>query len=129
MLDMTNTHPYDGINFIPPAAALKVDVENKITGQTLDDKVLALIDSGADLTNIPATVAMSLGLQPIDFIEVGDYSGKSHGDKPVYEVRVIIDAISFDVDAAETEGEFLIGRDLINNVKLTLDGPRFEFTL
>jgi predicted aspartyl protease len=126
---MVNVHPYDRVNFNPPAPALVVGVQNAFTGEQLTTNVLALIDSGADGSQIPEEIADSLGLQPVTRIEVVDFAGNSHGMRAVYDVRIIIDSIPFSVQAAETEGDFLIGRDLINTIRLVLDGPKLEFTL
>jgi len=124
---MTRTHPYDR-TFTPPMPALMVDVEDLVTGKRHSNE-LAIVDSGADRTNIPARVANNIGAQPVGSIDVYDFQGNFQGTKALYRVRIIIDGVPFNVRASETDGELLIGRDLLNMIYLTLNGPKLEFTL
>lgn len=85
-------------------------------------EVEALIDSGASGTLIPESIAEQLALQPMNKTIMKDFQGKVIGEKPVYHIKVIIDSLEFNVDAAETEGFAIIGRDVLNKITTTLQG-------
>jgi len=84
----------------------------------------ALLDSGASGTMIPRRVADELGLQKTGMSKTYDYQGKFTGEKPVYVVTVSCDSMNNNVSAVETDGFAIIGRDILNTIKFTLDARR-----
>jgi len=84
----------------------------------------ALIDSGASGTMIPKDVAEELALLEIRKSDSYDFEGNHKGRKPVYVVTVSCDNLSQNVQAVETNGIPIIGRDILNTLQLTLRGPQ-----
>ena len=84
----------------------------------------ALIDSGASGTMISKDIAAKLALVEIRKSKSYDYEGNFTGIKPVYVVTVSCDNLSHNVEAVETNGFPIIGRDIINTLQLTLRGPQ-----
>lgn len=108
-------------SFDPPASVLPV----RIGG--LDDHAPAamlrmLVDTGADCTLIPARIAKSLRLPLIDKIEIMGVGGKTMA-APVHAARVRLGALRAIARLVALGDESLLGRDLLNRLVLTIDGP------
>jgi len=84
----------------------------------------SLIDSGASATFIPADVADELALVELRRSPVFDFQGNPVGTKPVYVVTITCDTLSHNVQAIETDGFPIIGRDILNTLDLTLRGTQ-----
>ncbi len=84
----------------------------------------ALLDSGASGTMIPEDVAEELALEKIKMAKTYDYKGTFTGEKPVYVVTVSCDSMTNNVEAIETPGIAIIGRDILNTIKFSLDARR-----
>ncbi len=89
----------------------------------------ALIDSGSSGTLIPEFIAEQLALIPINRAIMRDYQGKVTGEKSVYHIKVTIDSLEFNVDAAETEGNAIIGRDVLNKITTILQGVQQKWVM
>lgn len=123
-----NTYAYDQ-TLNPPAPVLKISVKNAYTDQEINN-IFALIDSGADSSTIPKLLATRLHLIPHDFIQSYDYEGKSHGEVPVYYLTFSFGTFSFDVEPTGTDADcILIGRDILNQIRLLLDGRNLIFSI
>jgi hypothetical protein len=123
-----NTYPYDE-NLEPPAPAFRISVRSEFTHRE-ESEIFALIDSGADHSTIPKSLAMTLQLIPHDFRECYDFEGKYHGVVPVYYVTLVFGSFSFNVESSEVDAnELLIGRDVLNQIRLLLDGKNLNFTI
>lgn len=120
---------YDAIWFDPPAPLAQVTLRNPHSTETISD-VPMLLDSGADVTLVPATFANELGL-------IADEDEK-------YELMGFDGSISF-ASVVRLEmlflnktfrGRFLLidqewgvlGRDILNLVILLLDGPNLTWS-
>lgn len=86
--------------------------------------LLALVDSGADGSQIPDVTAQALGLQQIDTQTVIDANGNSQ-DRPVYVVNAEFEGFTFDfVEVVGSDYPIaLVGRDVLNELITTLNGP------
>jgi len=84
----------------------------------------ALLDSGASGTFIPRSVADELALQKIRMSKTYDFQGNFTGEKPVYVVTVSCDSMINNVEAIETDGFAIIGRDILNTIIFTLNARR-----
>jgi hypothetical protein len=119
---------YDSSRFNPPAPIAQVTLRNPDTGLSLTD-VPMLLDTGADISLIPAFAADAIGLTRI--------RGKE------YELQGFGGGLS---TAAATTGELLfcrrtfsgqflivdepvgiLGRNVLNAIPLVLHGPRLEW--
>ena len=84
---------------------------------------VALLDTGADTTVIDATTALNAELVSIDSIPFLRYDQKNI-NSPTFEVEVVLDGVgSWPLRVA------VIGRDILNDLVLTYDGPARIVTL
>jgi predicted aspartyl protease len=93
-------------------------------------EILALVDTGADGTQIPNPTAEGLELEQIDTIWTRDAHNRTR-ESPVYYAH--LEFAGFEFPAVLVVGEdypiALIGRDVLNELITTLNGPAraFEF--
>lgn len=108
----------------PPAPFALVTV-GRPDGTTRATDVPAKVDSGADRTVSPAALAMELRL---DEVERREFEGLGGHRMTLTLVRVLLAIRScpdVEVAAAASDGEpyILLGRDVLNNFRVVLDGP------
>lgn len=118
--------PYLTIGGPPASPSLKIAV---YSGKTKDVE-LALIDTGANATAINARLVDSLGLQ-----KVGEHRVSGPIGKEVLRPFFVID-LDFLGHRYKSHPAFLsdrpyviIGRDILNDYRITLDGPRLRFSV
>jgi hypothetical protein len=120
---------YDGVLFSPPAPLANVTLRHPTSGNTVSG-VKMLIDSGADVTLLPANCIEQLG-------EIG------HANGDVYELmafdgtKSMAPAVSMELLflGKTFRGRFLVvdqhwgvlGRNIVNNLRLLFDGPRLAW--
>ena len=117
--------------FTPPAPVVAVDLVT-LDGSAAVSGVAAIVDTAADRTIIPLDFLHQLKLRP-----VAQARAQGFGTAPfvvdVYELRVVIpnvcDVIVRAVEHAN-ETKILLGRDVLNQLAFTFDGPNgfIEFT-
>jgi predicted aspartyl protease len=116
---------YDSENFDPPAPVAYVTLRNPSTGVSLFD-VPMLIDTGADATLLPQEYVEQLGIEPDENVlyEVQGFDGEIKFAKMAkLELHFLERKFS---------GQFLLldqpmgilGRNILNAVRILLDGPR-----
>jgi len=120
--------PYEGEWLSPPGPVARVQVRNRVTGQTLPD-VQLLIDSGADVTLIPrhAVDALQIEALPGEGYGLVGFDG-SKSTAPVVRLDLVFCQRLF-------RGRFLLidqqvgilGRNVLNALPLFLDGPRLQW--
>jgi len=119
---------YDAENFEPPAPVAYVTLRNPATGVFISD-VPMLIDTGADATLLPSDAVNQLGIfveENSDF-EVQVFDGEIK--------RLKLAKLELYFLGKKFAGEYLLvdrpigilGRNILNNVKLLLDGPRAKW--
>ena len=89
------------------------------------------MDSGADRTVIPMALVEELTLPQAGVIEVAGLN-QAASMMPVYVVQIGIGdlpAVVADVVGAVGEQYVLLGRDVLNGYRVTLDGPGLIFTI
>ena len=87
----------------------------------------ALVDTGAEISVIPAQLASDLRLPVIGEVTVGGVSGADR--VPLYGVELEVAGIKVQVEAAGMGFHTLIGRDVINRWTLVLRGPEETLVL
>ena len=120
--------PYDGASFDPPAPVARVVLRNREDGTQWVD-VPMLIDSGADVTIIPATATQQLGVRPTPNrqYELMGFDG-SIRTVPTVEVDLILFGRTYRGQFLLLEQEWgILGRNILNTLRLVLDGPRLEW--
>ena len=115
---------YDAENFDPPAPVAHVSLRNPETGASLSS-IPMLIDTGADVTLLPASYVEQLGIKPVRDIayEIQGFDGESKLANMV-ELELVFLGNKF-------SGQFLLidqpigilGRNILNVLSLTFDGP------
>lgn len=121
---------YDSSLFSPPAPVARVTLRNPQTGVTLAD-IPMLIDSGADVTLLPQASVEFLGIAADihTAYELTSFDGSQSSAQAV-RADLLFQRKTF-------KGEFLIihqevgyiGRDLLNHLVLTLDGPGLNWEI
>jgi predicted aspartyl protease len=86
----------------------------------------AKVDSGADRTVLPKRLAEQLHL---DEVEQRDFAGLGGHRVNMAIVQVLLtirECTPIEVNAATNDGEpyILLGRDVLNNFRVVLDGPK-----
>ncbi len=115
---------YDAENFEPPAPVAHVTIRNPATGVLLSE-IPMLIDTGADATLLPSNAVEQLGVKPeedTDF-EVQVFDGEIKWLRLAKLELYFLDK--------KFSGEYLLidrsigilGRNILNNVRILLDGP------
>jgi predicted aspartyl protease len=114
-------------NVEPPAPFLDVTVQHPTTRQQLPFP--AKLDTGADISAIPATAAEQLRLLSVRSIPIEGYNSKAVF-VPTYAVAMNIAGARFRLEVIViTEPYVLIGRDVLNYFYARLNGPDLTFDL
>jgi predicted aspartyl protease len=114
----------------PPAAVLDVTIVNPfIKGQPRING-RGVVDSGAFKSVIPQTWASQIELLPITEIVTIGYDGKEQ-KQPASIANIVINGHVFEYAEVLLIKRYtaLIGRDILNQLKLTLDGPHLQFDI
>lgn len=115
--------------YSPPAPILEVTVSNPHKPEVGRIPKDAKIDSGADMTAIPEDFVNALGLLPVREIPTKGYK-KGEQKHHTYFVCVTFDGYSFYTEVMAIERtNVLIGRDILNQLKLILDGKNLNFDI
>jgi hypothetical protein len=119
---------YDSTAFRPPAPVASVTIRSPVNGRTTSN-VLLLIDSGADVSFLPREPIANLidESQQSPQYEVEAFDG-TRSTASVAQLEVLFLGKSF-------RGQFLLldapygylGRNILNNISLLLDGPSLNW--
>ncbi len=119
---------YDALRFDPPAPVAHVILRHPNTG-VVWASVPMLLDSGADITLVPQAVIERLGINdsPVSQYELIGFDG-SISFAPAVQIELVWERKVF-------SGRFLLldqaygilGRNILNRLSLTLDGPNLEW--
>ena len=118
---------YNGTHFSPPAPTARVSLIHPDTGQTLDD-VPMLLDTGADITLVPAGALRDLGIEMLpDLYALEGFNGTSVMAPAAYlGLRFL--GRTFRGRFLATEHKIgILGRNVLNHLTLLLDGPRLQW--
>lgn len=120
---------YDRSNFTPPAPVAVVTLRNLLTRAEVSD-VRLLIDTGADVTLLPRDSVAEIGVneQLMEGYELTGFDG-STSITPLVILEVLFVNRSFQgkyVLIDEPVG--ILGRDVLNQVRLVLDGPNQQWS-
>jgi len=118
-----HTHSYSGL-YNPPAPLIEVGVRGP--GQdSREVRVTALVDSGTDATMLPIQVLRSVGARYVQTRYVRGVTGtRQVADTFLAVVRIGSATIPIPEAVAVVRGEeAILGRDVLNQLVITLDGP------
>jgi predicted aspartyl protease len=114
----------------PPAPFINVSLQHPTSAEMMRN-VAAQVDSGADRTVLPEKVVQALKLSQVGQIEIGALGGA------IYVLRsfaVLLGVHDFPlrrleiVTSAEEEW-ILLGRDVLNNYRIVLNGPQLALEI
>jgi len=119
-------------SFNPPAPVIDVSLLRPLSREVTNSiHISALIDSGADITAVPQGVVDRLRLYPVDEILVAGYTGETVREL-VYSLAIVIANLKPQIVRAigyRGDDIALIGRDLINQWLLVLNGKQQVFEI
>jgi predicted aspartyl protease len=117
------TFPYD-VTYFPPFPTLEVTLSTPAEGLTTDT-VTALVDTGSDATFVPLEHLSQIGA-----VETTEMWARSHWSERrrvlLYLVDVQVGHLTLpgiEVVGDDLGNEILVGRDVLNCLRLLLDGP------
>jgi Aspartyl protease len=118
---------YDDRHFAPAAPIARVVLRHPDSGESIED-VPMLIDSGADATLVPRSAVASLGIQGTgERYRLEAFDGTTNESEAVRAVLVFLNK-SFRGRFLPVESEVgVIGRNVLNCVRLLLDGPALDW--
>jgi hypothetical protein len=114
----------------PPAPFVHVTVRCAETQKQITD-LPAQLDTAADRSAIPGSVAGELALVPLDELPVSGFGGQVLR-VPTFLVEMSIrrlPAVTLEVLAHPEEPYILLGRDILNHFRILLDGPRLTLEI
>ena len=119
---------YDVQRFDPPAPVATVTLRTQGGQESLDD-VAMLIDSGADVSLIPAWSVQQLGMESHDIAdyELEGFDGRRSAAKSVRCELVLLDRVYCGVYLIVEHATGILGRDVLNHMCLVLDGPNLQW--
>ena len=104
----------------PPAPTIEIRLRSPYV---VSDLFQAFVDSGADGTVVPLPILQSINAVYADKAYLTGTTGISQS-VGLYEVQVQIGAeIIYGIDAAAYGEEIILGRDVLNQLTVFLDGP------
>jgi hypothetical protein len=120
---------YDSSRYDPPAPVAQVVLRDRNGGALLPN-VLLLLDTGADVTLLPRMAVERLGVKPVSGKE---YPLLGFDGTPTMAQAVDLDMIflnkAYRGRYLLTDGDHgVLGRDVLSNVAVLLDGPRQEWS-
>ena len=109
----------------PPAPFVLLTLRHPVTGDVLSG-VPAQIDSAADRTVLPLSIAEAMNLHRVGNMLIGGVGG-TVAAMPTYAVLLSVHTLPerlIEVIAHAEESWMLLGRDVLNDLRIVLDGPR-----
>jgi len=127
MTKSLQTFPYSpGRN--PPAPMINIGITNPETRSTATE--VFLLDSGADITCLKEELLEKLSLEYCGYVKVRSATGEQILRTAAVLLQTPVgDYELIDVTIASTVKINLLGRDLLNKWKVTLDGPNQQMTI
>ncbi len=91
------------------------------------ERLIALVDSGADNTMFPSSILQRIGARYVDMVRMRGVYGQAQNFE-LFRVLITIAEQPFPIDViAMPEGdEIILGRDILNQLRITLDGLALE---
>lgn len=115
-------------DYSPPAPVLRVTIRNLSDNarQVTSD---ALVDTGADITCLPRAVVRAVGGEPASTYSVVGIGETNIGPATSYFLEFEIGTTKKTIEAIAIGDELILGRNLINELTLQLDGPARRLSL
>ncbi|WP_420644730.1 aspartyl protease family protein [Candidatus Leptofilum sp.] len=117
-------------SYLPPAPVVTLTVHG-YSDDVQPATIQAMVDSGADGTMLPTAVLTQIEASYVDSVRMSGVTGTVER-RDRYRVRLQIGDIvikGIDAIAIKSENEGLIGRDVLNQLIVTLNGLAAELTI
>ena len=116
-------------SYSPPAPVAAVTVIHPVTGLT-SGALPGKLDTGAAMTVMPQQTAAQLTLSPHREVWARGYDG-NYARRAVYFVRLVMEGHELGIVQclAAHRSTVLVGRDVLNQFLLTLDGKNLRFEM
>lgn len=117
-------------SYLPPAPVVTLTVDG-YSDSVQPATIQAMVDSGADGTMLPTAVLTQIQASYVDSVRMSGITGMVER-RDRYRVRLQIGDIvikGIDAVAVESETGGLIGRDVLNQLIVTLNGLATELTV
>jgi len=114
--------------YSPPAPSLKIKLARPFSDHSLE--LQAKLDTGADMTVIPQRAVSELRLIPASRVSVTSFDGQRIW-RYTYFVNLSFNGFEYkmvEVISAQHR-DVLLGRDILNRLKIILDGKNLNFSL
>ncbi len=121
----SSSFPYDR-SLRPPAPSVALRVASPLRSDGV--MLRALLDTGADCTLIPLRVAQRLRLPRVGRIRITGVTGDEKSAS-LHAARLQVAGVTSLTRIAALGDETIIGRDLLNQWRVALDGPKGVTTL
>ena len=120
---------FDAASYSPPAAVATVSLRRSGKDDSLRDVAL-LIDTGADMTLLPRWALARLGIapQPDVTYEVVDFQGGRSAAQAVDLDMIFLNKAFRGRYLVTEEQHGILGRDVLNSLRLLFDGPAQEWS-
>ncbi len=116
-------------NFDPPAPVVEVTLSN-VVQQRRKVAITALVDTGSDVTAIPASLMEALQLYPVSRLQLEDLNARG---QIVFSYAIGLSMAELQIPRLEIVltglDHAVLGRDVLNQFHLTLHGPELTFEL
>jgi len=116
---VTERFAYDA-SLDPPAPVIPVRISSPVGDEAV--MLPMLVDTGADCTLVPARIVRRLGLPRIDAIGVTGVGGATKRAM-VHAASVELGGLRVLARIVAFADEAILGRDILNQAVVTLDGP------
>lgn len=115
--------------FDPPAPVVQVTVKHMVQPRHRVTTA-ALLDTGSDVTAIPASLVQRLQLIPFSRLQLEDVSGETR-TVLTYAVHLTIAELTLPrLEVIQTGlDQVILGRDVLNHLYVLLRGPELVFNL
>jgi predicted aspartyl protease len=102
----------------------------RISGPVGEEAVMLpmLVDTGADCTLVPASIVRRLGLPQVDVVGLTGVGG-ARSRATVHAASVELGGARLIARVVAFVDEAILGRDVLNQVAVTLDGPGLTISL
>lgn len=117
-------------SYLPPAPVVTLTVDG-YSDEAQPATIQAMVDSGADGTMLPTAVLTQIQASYVDSVRMSGITGTVER-RDRYRVRLQIGDIvikGIDAVAVESETKGLLGRDVLNQLIVTLNGLATELTI
>jgi predicted aspartyl protease len=117
-------------SFLPPELRLDFKIKSLDPGVKEVNRINnALVDTGSDFTFIPKSVIRKLNLSPIGPRIIESFDGTDAEIEFYIATITIEDVIEEEVAVGITEGEAIIGMDLLSKLHILINSPHGTFEI